>query len=125
MSRLRGVLWPAAAVMLGLAACRSLRTADGSRSSRSATPPDANSRRRRRRSRCRRGRRSSSAAPNRAPAVRRVRFAGLDASKTYRLEFEDRRGQDRVLPASALMDEGVDVAIDGVGSEIVWFREIE
>lgn len=61
----------------------------------------------------------------RAPTVRRVKFAGLNAAKTYGLEFEDRREQNRILPATVLMDEGVDVSIDGVGSEIIWFREIQ
>ena len=53
----------------------------------------------------------------------RVVMDGLFADKMYTLSFEDRPGQNCTLSGAALMSEGIDVEILGVGSEIIRITE--
>ena len=55
--------------------------------------------------------------------VKNIVLRGLDKDTLYNLTFEDRPEQNVTLSGEMLMTVGIDVAIEYVGSEIIWITE--
>ena len=53
----------------------------------------------------------------------RVTLRGLIPDVSYDLSFEDRPEQNVTLTGEELMQSGIDVAIDGIGSELIFITE--
>ena len=58
-----------------------------------------------------------------AENVKNIVLRGLDKDTLYTLTFEDRPEQNVTLSGEMLMTVGIDVAIEYVGSEIIWITE--
>ncbi len=56
-------------------------------------------------------------------ATKNIKLRGLNPQKNYLLTFEDRKEQNTVLSGSVLMNNGISVRIDDIGSEIIWIEE--
>ena len=55
--------------------------------------------------------------------VKNIVLRGLDKDTLYNLTFEDRPEQNVTLSGEVLMTVGIDIAIEYVGSEIIWITE--
>ena len=58
-----------------------------------------------------------------AGASCRLTLSGLNAEKTYRVQFEDRPEQNFTATGAKLMEAGFDASIPHVGSELIWICE--
>ena len=64
--------------------------------------------------------------PDGNPATEPIRFKGLDADRWYRVTFEDGSHPTSVMSGRALMENGLQVLLDGPeASELIFFEAAE